>query len=259
MTAKAAAPQAAGKLDLLAKPGAWVDLGLTLPVFLAYHLGVVFLHVRNGADVLTGWLMRLAEGSLPTYLAITVGIGALFAGAFYVLGRGQAFAPKKFLQVTIEGVVYAVAMRLGAAYTVQKVLYSAVGASKPAVGGGFTGLVMSLGAGFYEELAFRVVLFGIGAKALVWLFSKDKLGLTQLVGLPKLSLRGLAVTLLWGIGCALIFSGIHYIGPLGDRFAMDSFLFRALLGLALTLIYALRGFATAVWTHALYDIWVLVF
>jgi len=27
----------------------------------------------------------------------------------------------------------------------------------------------------------------------------------------------------------------------------------------LTLVYATRGFAAAVWTHALYDIWVLVF
>jgi len=31
------------------------------------------------------------------------------------------------------------------------------------------------------------------------------------------------------------------------------------LGLALTLIFATRGFAAAVWTHALYDVWVLVF
>ena len=35
--------------------------------------------------------------------------------------------------------------------------------------GRFVGFVMSLGAGFYEELTFRVVLFGLGAKLLVWL------------------------------------------------------------------------------------------
>ena len=38
-----------------------------------------------------------------------------------------------------------------------------------------------------------------------------------------------------------------------------SFTFRAVLGLILTLIYVARGFAAAVWTHALYDVWVLVF
>ena len=36
--------------------------------------------------------------------------------------------------------------------------------------GPFTGVVMALGAGFYEEIAFRVLFFGLGAKLLVWLF-----------------------------------------------------------------------------------------
>ena len=40
---------------------------------------------------------------------------------------------------------------------------------------------------------------------------------------------------------------------------MPSFLFRLVLGLVLTLIFVTRGFAAAVWTHALYDVWVLVF
>jgi hypothetical protein len=41
------------KSELTAKPGAWVDLGLTLPVFLVYHFGVVFLNIHNAADVVT--------------------------------------------------------------------------------------------------------------------------------------------------------------------------------------------------------------
>jgi hypothetical protein len=39
---------------------------------------------------------------------------------------------------------------------------------------------------------------------------------------------------------------------------MRSFVARGVLGLALTLVFAARGFAAAVWTHALYDISVLV-
>ena len=46
---------------------------------------------------------------------------------------------------------------------------------------------------------------------------------------------------------------------MSDKFALASFTFRALLGLILTIIYVTRGFAAAVWTHALYDVWVLVF
>ncbi|MBL9109934.1 MAG: CPBP family intramembrane metalloprotease, partial [Myxococcales bacterium] len=33
------------------KPGAWVDLGLTLPIFVIYHLSVIFLDVKNATDM----------------------------------------------------------------------------------------------------------------------------------------------------------------------------------------------------------------
>src|SRR5207253_4991113 len=98
------------------KPGAWVDLGLTLPLFLVYHLGVIFLHVQNATDLVTAPLMQLAEGNRAIYLLITASISVVFAGFFAALGRGQAFRPAKFVQVVIEGVVYAVAMRVTAGY-----------------------------------------------------------------------------------------------------------------------------------------------
>jgi hypothetical protein len=75
---------------------------------------------------------------------------------------------------------------------------------------------------------------------------------------PKLSLRSVLVMSAWAIVCAAVFSGMHYVGALGDPFQMRSFVARAVLGLALTLVYSMRGFAAAVWTHALYDVWVLV-
>ncbi|MBX3185944.1 MAG: CPBP family intramembrane metalloprotease [Labilithrix sp.] len=257
--ATASHPTAARLQD---RPGAWVDLGLTLPIFLVYQLSVVFLGVQNATDMVTGALLRLSDGSRSTYLVATFAIGVIFAGAFALLGRGQAFRPRKFLQIAIEGVVYAVVMRVVAGYVVGSVFAGNIQSE-----GRFVGFVMSLGAGFYEELTFRVVLFGLGAKLLVWLFAKQKVQLTgeaQLIqpsGASRLgaSLRVLAIMSAWGVVCALIFSGVHYVGPMSDSFQLASFTFRAVLGLALTLIYATRGFAAAVWTHALYDVWVLVF
>ena len=58
---------------------------------------------------------------------------------------------------------------------------------------------------------------------------------------------------------AAAFSAWHYVGPLGDPFELRSFVFRWVCGLVFTLIYVFRGFAPVVWTHALYDIWVLAF
>ena len=124
------------------------------------------------------------------------------------------------------------------------------------IAGPFAGLVMSLGAGFYEELAFRVLLFGMGAKVLVWLFTHQRV---ELVGnAQRVHSRGLVIMAIWAVLCAAAFSATHYVGAFGDRFELRSFVVRATLGLALTVVYTTRGFAAAVWTHALYDVWVLV-
>jgi hypothetical protein len=249
----------------LARPGAWVALGLTLPIFLIYQIAVVFLGMQNATDVVTGPLLRVSGGSRETYLVITFAIGTIFAVVFMLLGRGQAFRPRKFLQIAIEGIVYAVIMRLFAAYVVGRIFAGPIQDE-----GRFVGFVMSLGAGFYEELAFRVLLFGLGAKIFVRLFAHEKVALTGTsllagaTGAPRItsqkSKAGAALIMLaWAVVCAIIFSGVHYIGPMADSFEMPSFLFRTVLGLALTLIFVTRGFAAAVWTHTVYDIWVLVF
>ena len=111
--------------------------------------------------------------------------------------------------------------------------------------GGFdlgTQLMLSLGAGIYEELLFRVILVGalmaLGTKLLGW-------------G-PKLAAFVAVI-----IG-ALVFSAFHYIGPFGDRFELGSFTFRAIGGLAFSLLYVTRGFGITAWTHALYDVFLLV-
>jgi Type II CAAX prenyl endopeptidase Rce1-like len=233
------------------KPGAWVDLALTLPVFLAYHIGVVFLPMKNASDYVTRPLLALANGNRGGYIAITSAIGVIFAGIFALLGRGHAFRPVKFVQIAGEGILYAIAMRFGASYVVGRLPIGGMKDVDPV-----TGVVMSLGAGFYEELAFRVFLFGLGAKLLVWLFARP----VARLGAPPQArgFRALVVTVLWSVVAAAVFSGAHYVGSLGDTPAIGSFVFRLVLGLALTLIFATRGFAAAVWAHAAYDIWVMV-
>lgn len=235
-----------------------MDLGLTLPIFLLYQLGVVFLDFKNGTDMVTGALMGLSNNNKTTYLLATFAIGVIFAGVFAILGRGQAFRPRKFLQIAIEGVVYAVLMRVAAGYVVGS-LFAGPGGIRDQ--GPFFGFIMSLGAGFYEELTFRVILYGLGAKLLVWLVTKQKVELTGTAATNRssLTLATLGVMLAWSFCCAFAFSAMHYIGAGSDPFQLPSFLFRFVLGLVLTLIFATRGFAAAVWTHALYDVWVLVF
>jgi hypothetical protein len=222
--------------------GPWADLALTLPVFVGYHLGVVFLPVRNAADIVTRELTRLAENSIWQYIGLTLGIGAAFAGVLLMLGRGHTLHRSRFLFVAVEGIVYAIAMRLAGQYVVGQL--ALVGGVPE---GRFSAVVMSLGAGFYEEIAFRVVLFGLGLRLI--------LGLIGSLSHVKRTLIALA----WALTIALVFSGWHYVGDLGDPFELRSFVFRAVCGLVFTAIYAFRGFAPAVWTHTIYDAWILLF
>ena len=221
----------------LSKSNAWTDLALVMPIFVGYHLGVVTLDVRNAADLVTSELTQLASNNLALYWGLTVVIGLSLVAVLALLGRGQVFEPWRFALVATEGALYAVLMGAAAAYVV---------GSLP-LGGGKTvgfgaGVVMSLGAGLYEEIAFRVGLFGLPAILIRLWFGP---------------LRRWAVTATWAILAAAAFSAWHYVGPLGDAFELRSFVFRWVCGLAFTLIYVVRGFAPAVWTHALYDIWVL--
>jgi len=108
--------------------------------------------------------------------------------------------------------------------------------------GGLNLVMISLGAGLYEELLFRVVL--VSALAFV---AHRAFGWSS-----RTASIAAAVT------SALIFSAFHYIGPYGDRLALASFVFRFLSGLAFSALYLLRGFGITAWTHALYDLLLLL-
>jgi membrane protease YdiL (CAAX protease family) len=94
-----------------------------------------------------------------------------------------------------------------------------------------------LGAGIYEEVLFRLVLFS----ALLWL-------------LRSADVPGLLAFLLAAVTGAAVFSYAHHLGPFGEPYNGYVFLFRTLAGLYFTLIFQTRGFGIAVGAHALYDV-----
>jgi len=105
-----------------------------------------------------------------------------------------------------------------------------------------TRLMLSVGAGLYEELLFRVLLVAGLA------------GLARTIFGWGTALAGVWATL---VG-AILFSAAHYIGPYGDRLTLYSFVFRMIAGVFFSALYLLRGFGITAWTHALYDAFLLV-
>ena len=100
---------------------------------------------------------------------------------------------------------------------------------------------LSLGAGLFEEIIFRVLLLN-----LLFLLLKPLLK-------SKVSAAVVSVLV-----ASFLFSISHYIGTMADQWQWYSFMFRWVAGLLFTVLYFMRGFAITAYTHALYDIWVLV-
>lgn len=212
-------------------------LVFAVPLLLVYNVGWLLIgnHVMNGADLVSGalysWLGR--TGFLIAQGAILL----LALGGAFILGRHDRLRLRDGFGVLLESVLYA-----GVMGTVILVLMREAHLLGPRFDDAtLANVVLSCGAGFHEELVFRLGILGL----LHLLLRKG-------VGLPVWLAATLAVA-----ASAAAFSLAHYLGS--EPFAWYTFWYRALAGLYFSLVYVWRGFATAAYTHAFYDIYVLVF
>lgn len=224
-----------------------------LPLLLAYEGLALFLPVRetqgvrNGAEVILRSLFDAAVGGwgAAAFGAVMLGVAALLV-VKDIRANGAPRRGSVYAMMLLESLILAAVFAVTASLLTQRVLgalhLSVAAAPAIAAIDTPTRLMVSLGAGIFEELLFRVVL----VSALVAL-SRIILGFG-----PQVS-AAIAVVL-----SALIFSAFHYIGPFGDAFALPSFLFRTIGGLLFSAIYVLRGFGIVAWTHALYDVGLLL-
>ena len=224
------------------------SLVLVFPLFLVYQVGVLFtLPVLNGADFLTVFLFRDLGLGTGAYLAYTGAIALAFAIAVGVLRRKQRFDPRLVIPVFVESAIYALTMGSLIVFVMTRVLgvsprLSVEDAGLVASQGLGTRFVMSLGAGVYEETVFRLGLM----TGIVVLLAK-------VIGIRRWIAIALALVV-----SSILFSAMHHIPPHGDPLHLGVFLFRVLAGVFFGLVYWFRGFAVAVYTHALYDVYVLV-
>lgn len=240
------------------------SLSFAFPLLVAYEaLAFTLSHdamagVRNGADVLlkSAFVLLGGRNGLIAFGVLLVGTGAGLV--WRDRRRAGPMELRVFLLMALESVAYALAFGLVVGSLTGLLLRPfhpavAAGWAEPsqarlALEGGLralglpTQLMISLGAGLYEELLFRVLLVG----GLAWLARR-------LFGWRG-SAAGLFATLLG----ALVFSAFHYIGPYGDRLELTSFLFRTIAGVLFSALYLLRGFGITAWTHALYDVFLAV-
>ena len=222
-----------------------------LPLLLGYEALAAALarpgkpELRNGADaILRSAFTAVAgrRGSL-VFVAVIVVVGVALVLRDLRRSRDR-LRPGVFVGMLGESILLASVFGIIVGVTTAKLLGSLHALSLGPIDQTTwsTRLMLSLGAGLYEELFFRVILvtaIAAGARVMLGLGTKASGVIAAVTG-------------------ALIFSAFHYIGPYGDKLELQSFVFRALSGLAFSGLYLLRGFGITAWTHALYDAFLLL-
>lgn len=211
------------------------SLVLTVPVFLVYHLGILVIDLRNGVDLVSELSLRLLHYSVAAYVGATLAVAAGLVGAGFFLRKRGRIQPARLLPVLVESLLLAAIMTFTVGWATGALFGNQIGPKSLTF---VEKIVMAAGAGFHEEIVFRVALFAGGALVLR--------------RLPAFGATSAA--LVAALVSSLLFSAVHYVGAMGDSFTFVSFTFRFLSGLYLCGVYRFRGFATAVYTHALYDI-----
>jgi hypothetical protein len=224
------------------------SLFFILPMIAVYEAGIRWLTHVTFSD------SGAAVSSQPQIVAFT-----LMQRFFFALGANGAMLPA--LAVVIVLLAWHIARRDGwtirfgvlVGMAVESVLLAV-----PLVGIGFAVanhlplwtlprdretanfVVLSFGAGVYEEAVFR-----LGALTLVCVLLCDVLRLPSKFGVPSAVLAS-----------SLLFAGYHYWGA--EIFAWRSMVFRSLAGVYFAILFLTRGFGVTVGVHAAYDLSILV-
>ena len=221
----------------------FVSLLFVLPLLFVYEWGAVSLSgangetLRNGADA---WARaQLSEYGLPVLWAAPVLLVA------FLIARtvwDWPNRPKRPIAV-VFGVFLESAVFAAAIWALSRNFYPLLERAgvplnavqfQPVAAGQ---VIQFIGAGIYEEVLFRVGLFG-----LCYL-------LLRIILMPKLFAILIAAAV-----SSLVFASAHHWGANGEPMNSAKFLFRTAAGLVFTGVYVTRGLGVAVGAHAGYNI-----
>jgi len=212
-----------------------------LPLLVLYELGIALQssNIKNTADIIIKTPLSLfgKNGSFIFNLLVII---FLLISIFY-LEKERSFQIFIFFPMFIESLVYALCIGYILGFLVYKILFPYVLAA-PLAMHAWTSVLLSVGAGVYEEIVFRLLLIS----ALYYIC----------IHVLKTS-RPFSAMISIALG-ALIFASMHYIGDTGNKFTYMNFTFRLLSGIILSTIFMFRGLGIAVYTHTIYDVFVVL-
>lgn len=213
-----------------------------LPLLVVYEILVIltqsrYWSIRNAADMWIRTFLMAFELRAQHLTIVMIGIAILLIPISKIYSPGVKLKVKFFIVMLGESFCYSIILG-GLLHSILRLGGLVVGS--PGFGP-LQNFALSLGAGLFEEIVFRVILLNLLFFLLGWVFKSKVLNAVISV-----------------LSASFLFSLSHYVGSMADSWELYSFMFRWIAGMIFTILYFIRGFAITAYTHALYDIWVLV-
>jgi hypothetical protein len=218
------------------------DLGTSLllvfPLFIIYEVGIAFAPADNGVDFVSRNLYALVGYQKSGYLILNGVLALAFLALMWWRRQKNPKASLGVAGMLLESGIYALTLGSLIVFVMQKLL-----GIEPslAVNGVGTRVLVSCGAGVYEELVFRLGICAGGA------------ALLRLFGLK----HWVAVAFAFLVS-SMLFSAAHHLGPAGEPWAFHVFVYRTIAGLIFATVFYYRSLAHACYTHAFYDMYVMI-
>lgn len=214
-----------------------------LPMVIAYEVGMAMMHGRMPEDE---WPTLAAQQMLKWFFSLFGATGYyLPGGALIAVLLAWHLASRQPWRVTLrplfgmagESVLLAIPLlMLNRWLPVLRSLVHLGGGG--ASSGRMDNLLLSVGAGLYEELVFRLIIISV-----VMMLLKDVFRVREV----------------WGVATAVVLSSLlfaaHHYQPIGaDAWSLPEFIFRTAAGAYLAAVFVVRGFGLAVGCHVIYDV-----
>lgn len=218
--------------------GIGLSLFMVVPLLLGYEVAMLTLQapLRNGAEM----LVSQAFGQLPLDVLVLLrrALLALLVGAAFVWARREPPRVARPHWMLTEALLLALLLGPLVGGLVGGLGLSAEVAVAAGEHPDWLPFLLSVGAGLWEEIVFRLVLLG-GLAVL----------LARVTPLSRPGALAVAVVV-----SALAFAFYHHLGHLGEPFEAARFAFRAVAGTILGVLFAYRGLAIVVYMHVFYDV-----
>jgi len=224
-----------------------------LPLFFAYQIGTSILSEGrmvweiNGVDAIFQRISTLygilpTEAGLPLSL-LFLAVGSILAIRYERKKYGSIEIQKSYLLTTIkDAFLISLLVNPIAAFFAHGVLVIPFAKGFSAVSSFHEFLPQitpAAGAGFYEELFFRVIILG-SLVCLLRYITKLSTG-SQFIGV---------------LVTAIFFSAIHFTGPMAYEYTLWRVVYLFCLGVMYGALYLKRGLATTAWTHTFANLFV---